>query len=75
MSQPIIVLNFYTYTTFTAKKGSKLWAKFYKKPNKVKAAQSPKFAQSGVDVMITIFCDFCQFFVEKFGVFIKKTLL
>jgi hypothetical protein len=27
---------------------------------------------SGVDVMITIFCDFCQFSDEKIGVFLKN---
>jgi hypothetical protein len=29
-----------------------------------------KFAESGVDVMITIFCDFCQIFGEKNAVFL-----
>jgi hypothetical protein len=29
----------------------------------------------GVDVMITIFCDFCQFSAKKFGVFFQKPML
>jgi hypothetical protein len=29
----------------------------------------------GVDVMIKIFCDFCQFSGKKIGVFLKKTML
>jgi hypothetical protein len=39
--------------------------------------QSPngrKFGQSGVDVMITIFCDFCQFSAKKLA-FSQKPML
>jgi hypothetical protein len=40
--------------------------------------QSPnwrKFAQSGVDVMITIFCDFCQFSAKKLAFFPKTNVM
>jgi hypothetical protein len=30
---------------------------------------------SGVDVMITIFCDFCQFSAKKIGVFLKTNVM
>jgi hypothetical protein len=34
-----------------------------------------EFAQTGVDVMITIFCDFCQFSAKKLAFFSKTNVM
>jgi hypothetical protein len=39
------------------------------------AANRRKFAQSGVDVMITIFCDFRQFSAKKLAFFSKTNVV
>jgi hypothetical protein len=47
--------------------------KIFTKSTRRKSSPSrQKFAQSGVDVMITIFGDFRQFSAEKIGVFLKN---
>jgi hypothetical protein len=34
-----------------------------------------KFTKAGVDVMITIFCDFCQFSAKKLAFFSKANVM
>jgi hypothetical protein len=44
----------------------------------VRSKHSPngrKIAKSGVDVMITIFCDFCQFLEKKLAFFSKTNVM
>jgi hypothetical protein len=47
----------------------KMTAQSYQSPN------GRKFAKSGVDVMITIFCDFRQFSAKKLAFFSKTNVM
>jgi hypothetical protein len=55
------------------KSSPKIWATFVIVKTLHKVGRT--FAQSGVDVMITNFCDFCKFSAKKIGVFSQKPML
>jgi hypothetical protein len=76
IAQNVAQPMFYLYTTFIfVKSCPKLWAAcviFKKTSQRKQLPNRRKFAQSGVDVVITIFCDFRQFSVTKWR-FSQKT--
>jgi hypothetical protein len=47
----------------------------FKKTAQSKQPLIGRFAQSGVDVMVTIFCDFCQFLANKLAFFSKTNVM